>query len=65
MSNKRPTNYRLNSDQVWGTSVKAFEQIFQFLQLHLIKDAQVRLEVYKYYQLIKKNDANIIGQNEQ
>ena len=45
MSNKRPMNYCLNSDQVWGTIVKAFEQIFQFFQLSPMKDTQVRLEV--------------------
>ena len=38
-------NACLDSDQVWGAIVKAFEQIFQFLQLPPIKGAQVRLDV--------------------
>ena len=45
MGYERPMSSSLDSDQVWGAVVKAFEQIFQFLQIHLIKEAQVRLDV--------------------
>ena len=38
-------NSSLDSDQVWVSIVKAFEQIFQFLQLPLIKGALMRPDV--------------------
>ena len=40
-------NSSLKSDQVWVAFVKAFEQMFQFLQLPLIEGAQVRSDVKK------------------
>ena len=47
-------NSSLDSDQVWVSIVKAFEQIFQPLQLPLINDAPVRPEVKKYYLLFNR-----------
>ena len=47
-------NSSLNSDQAWVAFVKAFEQMFQFFQLPLIKGAQMRPNVKKYYLLTNK-----------
>ena len=40
-------NSSLDSGQVWVSIVKAFEQIFQLLQLPLTKGALLRPEVKK------------------
>jgi len=35
----------LNIDQVWGAIVKAFEEIFQLLQLYLMRGSYAQLDL--------------------
>jgi hypothetical protein len=45
MRNKRPMSSSLNIEKVWGAIVKAFEEIFQLLQLHLMRGSYAQLDL--------------------